>query len=248
MENHYEYSARSPRGVEVKLDFSALPQGFIVDESAHRLSWTPGFEDANDPADPKVTSRTIPVLVKAWEIDRPEVILERRTVIWVTDTLREIKIPNINHWESYELKPFTQTIKVESVDFPEGPFVVSLDGAPAGVQIKSTSDPKFFQISLLSTEDEVTITNKTSSDFYSFYKDFTVYLRVKAPRGEAIATFPWKVRDVRNSPEILVPKTMEQGLDVMFPVTAIDTNHEVPPQVRLYYGVPFGTVTLVAIS
>jgi hypothetical protein len=140
---------------------------------------------------------------------------------------------------------FTQTIDVNSLDFPKGPFSVNVLKGPEGVKISPVSgNPKQFKVSFTPQYSTVNFNQSGSTT-----KNLLLSLNFGTPLGQIIERdINWTVHDVRMDALITTPEKITQDLDVLFAIRAEDLNGEVVPTLTVNPNTRFGRITTMNVT
>jgi hypothetical protein len=229
---NYQIGASVDEPGEPILIAENLPEGATFDEETFELRWRPGYFTANDINNPTEKVKDYPVVFELSSTIEPERNKRRFEIILrVSDNPRGITIERDNNKTVKEGSVLKSLITITDKDFPDGPFIVTIDDVPEAVRIEKESDnvyaivyePNHFVVSL-------------EKDGESF-KKFDSILTVTNPRGGRSVlnarNADITVQDKRLYPIIAPPKLITQSLDVSLQVVSYDTNKEIAPVMTL---------------
>jgi hypothetical protein len=222
-----------------------LPPGAVFSAETMKITWTPGFEAANDARDPNVILRTYPLHMMLSSSEDPVTITQRSTLLVVRDVQQPmtVSVPAdpimISEGVLHE-----QTIEVKSIDFPAGPFQLQIKNMPVGVSIfRDLTAQNRFKVSFTPSFREVNFKDTSASwrDFIDKPLEVTAF----GPRGTSVtANMTWRIKDVREQALLLAPTKINQGTSVSFTVSAEDPNGEEAPALSLAPRPGFGLAEL----
>lgn len=239
LEDNYEFREGRFRKVQVRVaveepgeaivKVEGLPDGATFDEETLSIDWTPGFFMGNNPSDPSIKSRIYPVTVWLRSTALPKEQLRKTINFIVFDSPRNIGITTDRNNSVSEGKKYSEEIKIDNPDYPQGPFKVLYKDLPPNMDLEEV-DANTFRLKFEPDFFHVKLTNQTNGRL-----EYTGKLIVSNPAGHQVEKeYKVTVRDERQSVEIVdPPKNYEQGLDASFQVTAYDLNREVAPKIKL---------------
>jgi hypothetical protein len=222
-----------------------LPPGAVFSPETMKITWTPGYDAANDVRDANVILRTYPIKLMLSSSEDPVTITSRSTLLVVRDVQQPmtVSVP-VDPIMILEGKLHEQTIEVKSVDFPSGPFQLQIKNMPVGVSIlRDLTAQNKFKVSYTPSFREVNFKDTSASwrDFIDKPLEVTAY----GPRGTSItANMTWRIKDVREKALLLAPSKINQGTSVSFTVSAEDPNGEEAPSLSLAPRPGFGLAEL----
>ena len=127
----YEVHASVPAPGQPVLSVSDLPTGATFSND-FKLTWNPPYGIVQDKDNPSAVTKSFPVTFKLFDSGNPLVIVQRKAVLLVHDMPQSFTLDTPVTSQMTEGQTFTQTIKVNSVDFPAGPFQVISPDLPKG--------------------------------------------------------------------------------------------------------------------
>jgi len=231
-----------------------LPAGATFDPVGLKFSWKPGF-DVVDPSNGGGLVRIIPL-----EFQLKSDINSTYNTIQTVD----LKVQNTPQNWSFQTDPkltvdegseLVQDVHISNPDYPKGPFNVTVEGAPAGVQVVSDSlDPAHFQIKFTPDYSFVKSTDLEDGEsahvsgkgISSYYRSLDLNVVVRESNSGNVRRLPtnWIVRDVRQLPVLSGPLALQVRDEAFFNVRADDLNYEAAPAITLASPVPFGDVQI----
>lgn len=234
--SEFAIGASVPAPGKPLLAIQGLPEGAVYDANTGKVSWTPGFQAANDPRDLSVIVRTYPLKLQLSSSEDPVTITQRSTLLVVRDVSRPMKLtvpPETQPTQLKEGQLHEQTIEVQSEDYPQGPFEIQVKNLPVGAIVqRDLTNPARFKIIYTPSFREVNV-NETFSSF-SIFVDKKLEVSVFGPRGvNATANTIWRIFDVREKAIVLSPVKITQGTSVAFSISAEDPNGEEAPTLSL---------------
>lgn len=233
-----------PEGGRPILTFKDLPAGMTYDAANDVITFVPSFDLVDVAADPTTTAKTFVSQVELKSSNVPNTVTRRSFSITVKNVYRPITIRTGGARVTMkEGDSFTETVTVESLDFPNGPFQLNLRDAPAGVTIAQDGAPNRFRVSYSPNRFTVTVNDPAVGS--RFTKTFNVGYHVSTLTGYNVESkVEWLVQDDRLAPYVSAPLETTQGPDVNFSIRAEDLNGERAPIIRVNPTVPFGTLTV----
>lgn len=231
IEGMYPIKFHVPKG-EPEYSFVGLPDGMTFDAAKKKLVFKPGYDAANDPSDPFIKLKRIPVTIWLRAKGNTTVAIKKDVVVEIADSPRGFAVNgSVSDVNIDEGEEFSRTFDFINEDFPQGPFTV-----------KTTNLPKEFEVSV----KDNTVTMKMKPDFYFVTVNDTCYtwtcykewedgkIEIIAPDGRRLVQdIEVKVNDERQDPKFVIPDEIEQGLEVSFVVSAMDQNAEVEPKITI---------------
>jgi hypothetical protein len=218
-------SVKEPGVAVVSVD--NLPKGAEFDPQTYLIKWKPGFFDGNDPADPGIKSRLYPITI--WvRSSEDEVRALRKTInLVVYDVPQMIDINPSNVTSVTEGQKYSNIIKIDNADFPQGPFRVVTTDFPANTQLVKVNENTF---RLDFTPDYFHVNRRTEGG----QKIYRGKIIVANPANHTISRdIDLTVNDKRLEAKIVTPPALTQGLDVSFQVVGYDLNKEMSPVVTM---------------
>lgn len=234
-ERKFKIEARVPTGTPV-ITILNLPVGATFNGDTNEVVWTPTFLDANDENDPTVKMRTYPVTVELRSSEDPITSVTKDVILVVTDSPREFKFDSSNsQFNLREGFSFQQKVKIKSEDFPNGPFTLEVQNIPPGATVEvDPTDSTLFLVSYVPTHHDTKLrlngkpnATNCSASTSSFCSVRKMNLVAYDPSGnKTVQAITWETLDSRQKPMIIAPKTVKQGLNVEFSLSAVDLNGE----------------------
>ncbi len=229
--------------------------GAKYDPEKGEIIWRPGYYAANMPlgkvptgnhqdADPKINSSEYSFDIVVTSSAQPLISRVRTVNIKVVNYRRPLQIENDGETDGLRLvegQKKRKNFEIKDTDYPDGPFEFYADDIDYTTMVKSDpANPKKFYIDLDpgygavklngNAKDNRSCRNPSSRCEISFPKKFYV----RAPDGHiSEKELEVRIRDVRQDPLIVVPKTIEQAGEISFNVDVIDPNEEIVPTVVL---------------
>lgn len=200
---------------------SGLPEGATFDPATMKIKWTPSRQAQRHYA--------IEIVVKS---DRDEIAVYRRSaVLLVEDSRGALAVQTgSNRAEVVEGTALEQRLVIVDEDFPEGPFVLEVEGEPAGTSVIRLSSNEY----ALQYMPDFTVVKAADG------QEKTYHLTVKAtnPRGETVTTenLVWTVKDRLLAPSVSHPARVTMTNDATFQISAADLNEEAAPSIELENG------------
>ncbi len=227
----FKVSVPSPGRPLVHVD--NLPEGATFDPEKLTLTWKPGIFAGNNPGDPTIKSRIYPIIVWLRSSEDTVQAIRKRVNLFVYDVPQGINVNVTRNSEVKEGQTLTSNIKIENTDYPNGPFKIQTESLPVNTQIKKITNTHY-QLIWTPNSDEVKVEKSDCSRWQEPCKKYFGKVTVFNPAGHvAQREMNITVTDERLWPEIALPLTIEQGLDVSFQVSAYDANKEIAPWIRL---------------
>lgn len=229
---NYQVSASVDEPGEPILIAENLPEGATFDEESFELRWRPDYFTANDVNNPTTKVKDYPIIFELSSTIEPDRNKRRFEVILrVNDNPRGISIDRDNNKTVREGDELRSLITITDKDFPEGPFIVTIDEVPEAVKIEKVSNNVY---AIVYAPDHFVVS--LEKDKVSSIK-FNSILTVTNPRGGR-STLSERdsaitVNDRRLYPIIAPPKVITQSLDVSLQVVSYDTNKEIAPDMTL---------------
>lgn len=221
--NDYALKVEVPKPGAPRVVVQGLPPGMTYDSVAQKLTWTPDFQAANDPANPGLGTRNFVVQVQLFSTTDKIQSLTKRSVVVVTDTPQPKNLKTSPEASASEGRELSHFIEWEDKDFPTGPFEANITGLPVGYRIEwpNKSIPRF---RLVWTPPPGTVKNKSSDQISGSVILFS-------PRGKILDfTIRWNIINVAMPPIASGPTNISQTGDVDFVLMAEDPNVEANPQ------------------
>ena len=246
----FTLKATVPSPGKAMVNVEQLPEGATFNTETLTFGWTPPYTAANQSEDPNVLTRTYPVRFVLRSTDDELTSISRETVLVVKDVPRDYKVSfSQENPEVDERKTLTETFAVGSLDFPKGPFKVTIVNMPAGVTLEADKrDPAKFHVSFT---PDVTFVNiltdqqKWKDGKYAYYRTVPIEIVAIAPNGISVRdTWRWTVWDTRADAKYSGPKEIQQVPDVNFVIATEDINGETHPSISLDPRPPFGEVKI----
>jgi hypothetical protein len=238
-EGEYTIQTWVPAGSPV-LTFEGLPAGAQFDDATSTLRWTPGFDAANDAKRPGSTTRLYPVRLQLTSSLDPLTVAYREVTLLVTDTPRVDRVEVSGRSQVDEGQEIVQTVRIESPDYPQGPFTLAAKGLPVAATVEKQGESAFV-VRYRPGFGEVRSRG-------SFSRRSIEYV-VLGPNG--IATPPqrteWQVRDVDQPARLAGPAEVSQGMTAAFTLLLEDINGEGAPTLSTP-SVRFGTIQSTLLS
>ncbi len=227
------------------LTVQGLPEGAVFSPETMKITWSPGFEAANDDRDESVLLRTYPIHFVLSSSEDPVTITQRSSLIVVRDLPRPITMGlpttpiQMNEGDLHE-----QVIQVKSEDFPKGPFQIQIKNVPMGATIlRDLTDPTKFTVKYSPSFREVNFREATTTSGDTLVREMEV--TAFAPRGASVTEpLVWRIKDSRSTALVFGPKKITQGMSVSFSVSAEDPNGEEAPSITLKPRPGFGLADL----
>lgn len=202
---------------------AGLPAGASYDPVSGALSWTPDFQAANDPNEPLAGARIYTVTVTLTSSASLTESRVKQSLLIVRDTPQPAAIKTSLDAIGEEGQDFVHDIAFDDFEFPAGPFDVTFQGLPAGVELvwpdhrvpafQLRWKPGYKQVKGLSEEV------------------YTGQLVLYNPRGRRLDfQVHWTVRNAYAAPLASGPEEVAQSGDVDFMMMAEDVNGEEEPQ------------------
>lgn len=253
-----------PSPGQAKMVASQLPPGATAADFAwddqkkvYRLLWMPS-NDIVDPTKGTGITTNIPFEVWLWSTAQPGTIITKMIQINVKNKPRPWTISAQGVGEVKEGELLTQTITVNNLDYPKGPFQLAALNAPVGMKIEqdasnplkftATYRPDFSFVKAVPENKERI--DESVRGRSNYRKTIRVTYAAKDP-GEGIeqrVETNWTIRDVRQASVISGPATMAMRDKALFSVRADDMNGETPPEFALDGQPPFGVISLTKNS
>lgn len=227
--------------------FEGLPDGMTYDEVKQKITWQPDFDAANDPNDPKVKIRRIPMEIWLRSSLDENTAIKKDVVLEIKDTPRNFDAGTDTRRSSVnEGHILREVYTINNEDFPNGPFKVRIENLPNNLELTADGN----SIKLEFAPDHFFVTIEDDCSYYSCQRGF--------PQGKIIVTAPdgremeidqkITVNDERLDPIFSTPSVINQGLDVNFIVSAYDPNAEVNPEIELMFEPTDGDVELQEVK
>ncbi len=237
----YPIKFHVPKG-QPEYSFTGLPDGMSFDEEKQKLVYKPGFDAANDPDDPFVKVKRVPVTIWLREKGNTTVAIKKDVVVEVNDTPRGFSVTgsvsnvNIDEGESLD-----RSFEFINEDFPSGPFTVKTSNLPKEFEVTVDGN----QVSMKMSPDYYFVTVDNTCNYWNCYREWDEgKIEIIAPDGRRIVqNIEVKVNDERRTPKFVIPDEIEQGLEVNFVVSAMDQNAEVEPVITLKNQPRDGSIT-----
>ncbi|MGB0453842.1 MAG: hypothetical protein ACPGJV_09020 [Bacteriovoracaceae bacterium] len=235
-ESRYKMRFTVPKGNPV-LRFENLPDGAFFDKATSELVYTPKL----DVTDSKKVFSFRDITIWVSSSANPSIATTYAATIKVRNKRMETKISfgtgNYDMISVNEGDKVSKKLKIESQEFPTGPFEVVIAGAPTNLDAKpDQNDPTIWTLEYTPDFSEILRTDSTacpSAWTCAIERDITI--TVIEPDGyknpSLVKTL--KVTDKRAKPIVYIPKKIEQGLNAEFQFIAIDKNNEVEPIVKV---------------
>jgi len=246
----FEEGAESKHNIEVNVpepglpvvSVSGLPQGAQYSQEEGEIKWSPDFDAANDPSDSTVVTKSYPVEIFATSTIDNLTFVKKKIVLVVHDQPRVMNVSVNSKSVLTEGVQFAQRFKIESDDFPTGPFKVSAANLPIGATLSPVRN--------------------TSNEFELRFKPEYSMVQIRSPRQaipiDIVAIGPrglnvtksieWTITDSRQTAIVSGPISITQDLDVNFTINAEDPNSEVAPLIRVRQNPAYGNLTLTKLS
>ncbi len=224
----------------------ATAKDFVYDakRKTYTLTWIPNF-DFVEPAKTQQTIRDYPLGLRLWSSEHSETIKTGETILRVKNTQQEWTVTPDGDKTVREGAVLTQTVTINSADYPNGPFDLFLQGEPAGTSVQqSLTDPKKFTITYKPDFTFVKISEGAPKGSTGYYRDVVVTYIAKDPGGGLLRSSDatWTIKDVRKDPVFSGPTSLGVRDEAVFSVRSDDLNAEYPPDIRLKNPAPFGRV------
>lgn len=249
--SEYKINFQVPNGRAI-LSWEGLPEGASFDDTKKALVWEPGFDAANDSANPTIKTREYKVAVTLYSSDDLANAARKTMILQVYDTAREITAIGLN--STYSMKEGTAeslaVFQIDSADFPARDLRVELKDNKAGsklVRNDSTGDIELkaeFDIDFLKVGSREC---QTYGSACSFKVENAVL--VTAPDGRIQEVpFTITVTDIRKDAEVSLAQDINVTGDTSVSFTAIDGNKELAPEVKLISAPNLGLFELKKVS
>lgn len=244
IDNHYKLTEGINKKIEIPatvpspgrpiLKLVNLPAGASFDEDKKVFSWTPGYFDGNDPEDPTIRTRdyTVGIHVRSTDLEIEAEYYEM--LLTVEDSPQKFSIKAQSYENVYEGETLSYFFEVESLDYPHGPFSVTAKNLPAGSKIKQVNETRF-EINYSPDYHHVKLSESDECRSYRVNcKKYPVTISVYNPANHRTQKeVEFEVRDVRLEPKLVIPQTIEQGLDSSFQVSSYDLNGDIAPRMEI---------------
>lgn len=224
-----------PEGEKEVIEVEGLPSGAVFDKTTYTISWTPSMFAANDPTDPRINQQDYEVKVRLFTLGEDprkgitqNVSLEVHDVPQVFDIIAKDKITVV------EGSLLEYKFEIQNLDYPQGPFDITLEGMPANSTLTKI-DEKNFKVSF--SPDFHHVKNNSNLSYCSSWRgcaiDYKGKIIIANPANHRTEKeVKIEVKDKRQEVTLVTPLDMEQGLDISFQVTAFDPNGEVAPHLE----------------
>jgi hypothetical protein len=233
-----------PVGSKPVIEIKDLPRGATFDESTFTLNWTPDFLAANDPTDPTVLSRIYTITVWLRDSQNPVTAIMKKVNLIVKDSPRDFTVDVAKEIKVNEGEELKASFKINSVDHPQGPFKINYEGLPNGAKVSvDPQDSSRFQISYRPSHDTVILGSGSGScGYYTNCVKNKIKMEVINPGNyQTTHNFDLVVYDTRLPVKFSAPEKIEQGLDVLFQISATDPNFDVIPKINVLNKPDFGS-------
>ncbi len=217
-------SVPSPGTTFVKI--AGLPPGATFDSATHTLSWKPEFDAAGETH--SSFDQTFPIRIELSGFPDGITTVSRESTIRVLNVLRPLTLKNLPTILTVdEGETLSQEIKIDSIDFPKGPFAVHSSDLPAGAIIMPTqADPSTF---LLTYSPNYQAVRKQVGTLFKRL-NFTV----TGPASQSLQhKVSMRVYHVDQSPIVSSPDELTAGETATFMIGAADPNGESPPEILI---------------
>ena len=237
--DEYFISAVVPSGRAV-ITFTDLPAGATFVRGENKISWQPGFDFVNvSIMDNKLqeVATTIPVKMRIHSTDNPG-IREEFTGFFRVRNFRnptEIQI-GATQWSELDVNEGdteTQRITITSVDFPDGPYQLTISPQIQGLTFTPVSNvPNQYDLTFAPGFDAIKIQDCVFN--FGCERSENVTFSVRGPDGFTVSTSKTiTYNDVRKTPEVSFPENLTIGLNGSIQFVATDPNNEVAPTIEL---------------
>lgn len=209
-----------------------LPAGAEFDDKNFIIKWRPSFTDGNDPNDPKIKSRLY--TIKVWLRNSMDNVSQTSQVatLEVRDTPRPINISDSSIKSVYEGDTYSNIIKIDNLDYPNGPFKIVTNNFPPNAKLIKI-DSNTYKIEFELDHYQVNLKKGETS------KRIDAGISVINPSNDmADLKIPFSIYDARLPTQLATPEEMTQGLDVSFQVVGHDLNREVSPKISITSPLP----------
>lgn len=116
--------------------FTNLPAGMNYDSATQKMSWTPSYQDADNPQNLTDDVRLYQVRVDLFSSEDKHIALTRFITVAVKDNPRGLNILSPLEASGRVGVELVQTVRFEDLDYPNGPFYAALDGMPTDVRLE----------------------------------------------------------------------------------------------------------------
>lgn len=219
----YGVKATVPVGGNLVVEVNGLPPGMVYDATTMKLKWTPDYQAANDPNNPNTNSRQYPIEVRAYDSKNPIEQKVQAALVVVNDTPRPAGLKSVPDKLGIEGSPMAHIIDFEDLEYPTGPFSVSVSGLPidAVVDFPNNTMPRFI-LRWTPTFDKVI--NKME-------EIYTGNVIIYNPRGKRLDfNVVWTIANRIAPPQVGGPTDVSESGTIHFMVMAEDQNGEYIPQ------------------
>jgi hypothetical protein len=236
---------RVPNQGKPIFEFEGLPAGATFAVSEGLLKFTPGYNTVDLSEDATQTSKTFLTTIVLRSDQGSVAAYRKQILIHVKNVMRPLtfRLEN-NDPQVLEGQTFSQSLSVESEDFPNGPFYLNIPNQPQGFSfVPDANSPKKFTINY--TPSPSFVTPRDAFENGRYLKRFAMEVLISTPYGSASSqAMNWTVLDQRLPPNVSAPGVIRQaGSSINFTIRAEDPNGERAPTVVVNTNVPFGTMT-----
>jgi hypothetical protein len=225
------------------LSIEGLPPGATYHADSGKLDYTPDFSIVDLAADPTVTEKTfnLTLVVRSTEDLTREIT--RSFPLVVHNSFRPMTATISGTTSVNEGTLITQDLTVQNLDYPNGPYDVSLENGPTGAQIiADPANPLHYTVQFTPSFATATLQNPTANFSFNFL--------IKTPDGNLLRRAQsWQVNDLRQVPVLVSPNDITVSVqNPVFTLILSDPNGEVTPNLGIGQDPAFGTLALSPVA
>lgn len=244
IENQYKFVEGINKKIEIPatvpypgkpiLKLVDMPAGATFDKETSIFSWTPTFFQGNDAKDPTIKTRdyTVGIYVRSTLADVKAEYYEM--LLTVEDSPQTFDINGRSADHAYEGEELRYRFTIDNYDYPQGPFSVTAQNLPTGAKVLQVNDTTY-EIVYRPDYDHVNLSEPDDCNSWRINcKRYNTKIFAYNPANHlSEKEVTLEIRDTRLDSKLVIPPTIEQGLDSSFQVSSYDLNGDVAPKMYI---------------
>jgi len=246
-EGVYTIKVNVPAGTPV-VSWENLPAGASYDATEGKLKWTPGFDAANDPSDPTVTSREYLATLNLQSSVDAVSVRTQKILLKVKNTPRNLGVTGLQ--PSYNVLEGTvstlATFATDSLDFPAATLRLSLKNSSPGLSLMREAGGRWSLKAAFGLDTIQVGRNCTYAN--SCILRLVEAVVIAAPDGRQVEIpVTVAVRDARQNVVLPVARALMINNELRMAFTLSDPNMEIAPGVEVHTPPSVGTFALTQV-